>query len=238
MPQGYKQQVSELRDALTVSNAELAVCKTELRDTKTALSSVYRATSAVWLQLSRIDTLSEHIKGEVGFLDHPTLVGQNTEVMTDHILCALGQIATGAGDAALTLRGVQYELSLSEEVIQNHKDAVEVYSTADLKSPLAHLTSALDQLDKEDQKLRVQIAQSEARRYESYKATVDLLEAGRPKDDARDESEKAGTDQALVSTSDQDTMNLKAESTTESKVIKPATSSKPQVRGFTKPKKK
>jgi len=238
MPQSYKQQVSELRDALAVSNAELAVCKTELRDTKTALSSVYRATSAVWLQLSRIDTLSEHIKGEVGFLDHPTLVGQNTEVMTDHVLCALGQIATGAGDAALTLRGVQYELSLSEEVVQNHKDAIEVYSAADLKSPLAHLTNALDQLDKEDQKLRVQIAQSEAKRYESYKATVDLLETDQSRDDTHCENEGAQADRTPTLTSGQDILDLKVESTIGKAATKPATPSKPQVRGFTKSKKK
>jgi len=176
MPQSYKQQVSDLRDCLALSNAELSVSRTELRNAKTAVSSVYRAMSAAWMQLSKIETLNKHITGEVGFLDQPTLTGQNLEVMTDHILSGLQHIALGAGEAGLELRGIKHELTLSDDVVQTHRDAVDTYSLADLKSPLDHFTNALDLLEKEDQQLRVQIAYSENKRYESFKTTVELLE--------------------------------------------------------------
>jgi hypothetical protein len=185
MSPSYKQQVSELLTALATSNAEVQVLKTREKNTREALCTVYRGVSAMWAGLRKQETLSELQEIDApGFLTTTDLPVGNVEIMTDHILIALGHMLRASGKASLLLKDLQVELDKSQEILQTHKDGLESHQPIDLRSPLNHLTNALTWLDEEDQKLRVQIRVSQEAQLEHYRKMSGYVdELGEPNGD-------------------------------------------------------
>lgn len=178
MSPSYKSQIGELTTALAASNASVSVLKTQERNARQGLITVYRAVGAVWGKLASLPGHPAVLDSDPGFLTAKNLNPHNIDVMTDHILAGLEGILRGCGELALTSAAVGEALSIAPELIQTHHDGVEAYDPLDLSSPLLHLTNALDWLEKEDQQLRAQVRTSQAARLSAYETSLIETDVG------------------------------------------------------------
>lgn len=173
MAPSFKNQIIELRDALTLSNCELVVAKKDAGEALTALSTVYRAMRLTWHQLRKIDSLKEEFEFQGSFLDDGTLRGRNVGVMTDHILTALEQIATAAAKAGFSLEEIKTEVEASAEGVQVHKDGLQQGYEVSLSSPLLRLNRICEWIDEEDQQIKAQIRASHEARLQGYRLSLE-----------------------------------------------------------------
>jgi hypothetical protein len=171
MAPSYKDQVAEVRGYLSQATAESIILKKDLKEALTALCSIYRGLAATVTRLRSIEPVRELIPEEMTFFKLADLRVQSSNTLADHILQAIEVLAVCSGKLGLELRGIRSELYATEEINQTYRDSGCYGASPDLDSPIGHLSSALEMLEKEDQSLRAQLRVSEEKRLRSLQET-------------------------------------------------------------------
>jgi len=166
MAPSYKDQVAETRGYLSQATAESVILKRDLKEALTLLCAVYRGLATTMTRLKQIEPLGELFPEEMEFFKLKDLRVQSAGTLADHILQSVEILAVSSGTIGLELKRLRNEISIGEEINQTYRDSLLYGVSPDLDSPIGHLTSALEMLEREDQSLRAQLMASSQGRLE------------------------------------------------------------------------